>query len=262
MLAELPLFSDLARASERVRHGLWRCRRCSRGQCQAAGRGRRLEGRRGRCARRRVAAAQDGMGQRRAQAGQACEQAHGAAAPVRLVPHVLPPARLGHLPPLGGGPLARRLRSGGERVLCEQVRCLQWCPMWHQPACGRSPPSPTSPAVLRSIAPDRGIDNISPFYFTVMGTCLSFVLVFKSNIAYNRHAHRPGSHTHTLDSQTHGSNTHPRFAEPHSATHTPQPCRAQSARRSRVCAAPPWTPAAHTRAPCPGTAFGRPRGER
>ena len=46
----------------------------------------------------------------------------------------------------------------------------------------------TTPAVLRSIAPDRGIDNISPFYFTVMGTCLSFVLVFKSNIAYNRHA--------------------------------------------------------------------------
>lgn len=36
------------------------------------------------------------------------------------------------------------------------------------------------------INPDRGIDNISPFYFTVMGTCLSFVLVFKSNIAYNR----------------------------------------------------------------------------
>ena len=43
-------------------------------------------------------------------------------------------------------------------------------------------------AVLRRIDPDRGIDNISPFYFTVMGTCLSFVLVFKSNIAYNRHA--------------------------------------------------------------------------
>ena len=68
------------------------------------------------------------------------------------------------------------------------------------------------------MSPDRGIDNISPFYFTVMyatrrsnprlaepwlvlfcyphvcalpwtrGTCLSFVLVFKSNIAYNRYA--------------------------------------------------------------------------
>ena len=116
-------------ARARVRHGLWRCRRCSHGHSQAAGRDRRLEGRRGRCARRRAAAAQDGMGQCRPQAGQAPEQAHGAAAPVRLVPHVLPPARLGHLPPCGGGPLARGLHSGGDRVLCEQVRCLQRCPM-------------------------------------------------------------------------------------------------------------------------------------
>ena len=39
---------------------------------------------------------------------------------------------------------------------------------------------------LRRMSPDRGISNVSPFYFTVMGTCLSFVLVFESNIAYNR----------------------------------------------------------------------------
>jgi predicted membrane chloride channel (bestrophin family) len=74
--------------------------------------------------------------------------------------------------------------------------------------------------VLRSIAPDRGIDNISPFYFTVMGTCLSFVLVFKSNIAYNRHAtarlkHTPwirrhAAQTHTLDSQSRTAPKRPR----------------------------------------------------
>ena len=36
------------------------------------------------------------------------------------------------------------------------------------------------------IDPERGITEISPFYFTVVGTCLSFLLVFKSNIAYSR----------------------------------------------------------------------------
>ena len=87
---------------------------------------------------------------------------------------------------------------------------------------------PHLPAVLRSLAPDRGIDNIPPFYFPVMGTCLSFVLVFKSNIAYNRHA-TATAHTRTLNLQTHGPNARPRFAEPHIA-HTP-PAALQSAER-------------------------------
>ena len=63
---------------------------------------------------------------------------------------------------------------------------------------GRSDGSISSPLSCR-INPDRGIDNISPFYFTVMGTCLSFVLVFKSNIAYNRHR---TALEHTPDYQT------------------------------------------------------------
>lgn len=39
---------------------------------------------------------------------------------------------------------------------------------------------------LNQIKPERGITNVSSFYFTVVGTCLSFLLVFKSNIAYSR----------------------------------------------------------------------------
>ena len=53
-----------------------------------------------------------------------------------------------------------------------------------------------------------------------MGTCLSFVLVFKSNISYNRHATATAP-SHTLDLQTQGSNARPRFAEPHSALTPP-----------------------------------------
>lgn len=38
----------------------------------------------------------------------------------------------------------------------------------------------------RRIDPERGIENVSPFYFTLMGMCLSFVLVLKASIAYAR----------------------------------------------------------------------------
>ena len=39
---------------------------------------------------------------------------------------------------------------------------------------------------MNQIRPEKGIANVSSFYFTVVGTCLSFLLVFKSNIAYQR----------------------------------------------------------------------------
>ena len=45
--------------------------------------------------------------------------------------------------------------------------------------------TPRVPAPRR-IDPERGIENVSPFYFTLLGTCLSFVLVLKASIAYAR----------------------------------------------------------------------------
>ena len=40
--------------------------------------------------------------------------------------------------------------------------------------------------VVNNMRPDNKLENISPFYFMVLGSCLSFLVVFKSNMAYSR----------------------------------------------------------------------------
>ena len=40
--------------------------------------------------------------------------------------------------------------------------------------------------LANDMRPDRKLENISPFYFMVLGSCLSFLVVFKSNMAYSR----------------------------------------------------------------------------
>ena len=40
--------------------------------------------------------------------------------------------------------------------------------------------------MVNNFRPDNRLDNISPFYFSVLGSCLSFLVVFKSNMAYSR----------------------------------------------------------------------------